>query len=204
MNNFRFLKSIFFFFPCFQAFASWLIYFLFPPHFSSHVLLRTTVVDTGVGISDEIKAKLFKPFIQGSSPNDPTRGTGLGLAICRRLCNSCNFKSVPQKGSEFWFDILVTLEANSTAEQEALPAEQNNYFFADLSLFDVKVINEPNSTPHILEGKTVLIVDDSDISQRFTAKALERMGCTKIVRAMKGEKAIEMVLFFFSSSSSFF
>ena len=162
------------------------------------MILRTIVVDTGVGISDEIKAKLFKPFIQGSSssPDDPTRGTGLGLAICRRLCNSCNFKSMPQKGSEFWFDILVTLEANNATEQEALPAEQNNYFFADLSLFDVKVINEPNSTPLILEGKTVLIVDDSDISQKFTAKALERMGCTKIVRAMKGEKAMEMVFYF--------
>jgi PAS domain S-box-containing protein len=39
-----------------------------------------TVADTGVGIRDDIKDKLFSPLF-----TDKAKGTGLGLAVCRRI-----------------------------------------------------------------------------------------------------------------------
>ncbi len=45
--------------------------------------LQISLTDSGVGIPDEIKSHMFKPFVTGSA-----RGTGLGLAITQRIINA--------------------------------------------------------------------------------------------------------------------
>ncbi|WP_193101113.1 hybrid sensor histidine kinase/response regulator [Burkholderia sp. Z1] len=53
--------------------------------------LEISVVDSGIGIPDELKARLFQPFTQGNSNRlAQARGTGLGLSICSRLCALMN------------------------------------------------------------------------------------------------------------------
>ncbi|MBN2291119.1 MAG: DUF3365 domain-containing protein [Pirellulales bacterium] len=71
-----------------------------PPH------LRFDVIDTGMGITPEQAAKLFKPFSQGdSSTSREHGGTGLGLAISKRLAKmlggDISLSSVPNEGSTF-------------------------------------------------------------------------------------------------------
>ncbi len=49
---------------------------------SEHVVLR--VIDSGIGISDEVEEKLFQPFFTTKGVG---QGTGLGLSICKSILN---------------------------------------------------------------------------------------------------------------------
>ncbi|MBI9069721.1 MAG: HAMP domain-containing histidine kinase [Salinivirgaceae bacterium] len=77
-------------------------------------LLRLSVLDTGIGISDEDKLRLFEPFQQiDSSLTKQKGGTGLGLYLCRKLMQMLGGKiyvdSKPGKGSVFYFDLPIKI-----------------------------------------------------------------------------------------------
>ena len=72
--------------------------------------LRFAVEDTGIGISPEMRSRLFMPFEQGAeAAARQAGGTGLGLAICRQLVESMDgaigVDSAPGAGSTFWFEL---------------------------------------------------------------------------------------------------
>ena len=53
--------------------------------------VHLTVADSGIGIPDELRQRLFRPFTQGDvSRLAQARGTGLGLSICARLARLMN------------------------------------------------------------------------------------------------------------------
>ncbi len=77
-------------------------------------MLRIAVVDTGCGIADADKEKIFEKFRQADgSITRETTGSGLGLAISKELANmlagSIGLESQIGVGSTFWLDIPVTL-----------------------------------------------------------------------------------------------
>ena len=74
--------------------------------------LLISVEDTGIGITDDQKLRLFRSFEQADS--DTSRrfgGTGLGLAISKRIVELMGgdiwVESVPDQGSKFCFTILL-------------------------------------------------------------------------------------------------
>ncbi len=75
-----------------------------------HMEFTFHVTDTGIGIKDEDKSKLFESFQQlDSKRNRSVEGTGLGLVISRRLVSAMGgtmgVESEYGKGSDFWFTI---------------------------------------------------------------------------------------------------
>jgi signal transduction histidine kinase len=80
-----------------------------------HVTVRTRdagafvhveVEDTGPGVPEAIRTKLFQPFVRGT---DAVPGAGLGLATVKRLAERhggrVGYESTPGSGSLFWFEL---------------------------------------------------------------------------------------------------
>lgn len=107
-------------------------------------MIRFSIRDSGIGISEEARGRLFTSFSQAD--NSTTRkygGTGLGLAICKRLADmmggSIGVNSNPGEGSTFWFTAqlgLSELKSNSHSSADLMP---------------------------LLAGKRLLIVEDNDM-----------------------------------------
>ncbi|WP_137010064.1 PAS domain-containing hybrid sensor histidine kinase/response regulator [Aquitalea aquatilis] len=93
------------------------------------IQLRLCVKDTGIGLTEQAKNRLFQPFSQAdSSTTRKYGGTGLGLAICKRLAEamggSVGLDSTPDVGSEFWVSIpLQATGSDSCLHATATPSQ---------------------------------------------------------------------------------
>ena len=77
-------------------------------HFSTLERIRFFVEDTGIGIPEDKKAKIFESFVK---LNTFVQGTGLGLQISKEIVTCLGgligVESEPGEGSMFWFEIPV-------------------------------------------------------------------------------------------------
>ncbi len=133
------------------------------------VVLRFSVKDTGIGISQEQISRLFQAFSQADgSTTRRYGGTGLGLAICRRLVNlmggEISVDSDYGKGSTFTF----------TATLGHKVGEQEKKYQPSVELKDMNV----------------MVVDDSVTSQQILKNALESFSF-RVTTVSSGQQAIE-------------
>ncbi len=134
------------------------------------VLLRVEVRDTGIGVSDAAKNKLFEAFSQQDSSSVRVYGgTGLGLAISKRLAEmmggSIGFSSTEGVGSSFWFTLPVGV---APQEQDSLRAPI-----------------EPS-------GRRALIVDASESWRRLLSEQLSAWGMRSATEA-SGDRALALL-----------
>ncbi len=91
----------------------------------THLMLKVSVTDQGIGLSTEQQNDLFKPFSQTDGSNSREQGgTGLGLAICKGLVERMNgeigVESKLDEGSTFWFTARLGIDKKQLI-QYALP-----------------------------------------------------------------------------------
>ena len=90
--------------------------------------IEFSVIDTGIGMSDSAREKLFNRFMQAdSSTTRRFGGTGLGLAICRQLVSlmggEIGAESEEGKGSRFWFRVPLEVRSGDRREADELIAQ---------------------------------------------------------------------------------
>ena len=134
------------------------------------VKLRFSVSDTGIGIPEDKKDRLFKSFSQvDGSTTRLYGGTGLGLAISKRLSEMMGgriwFESEEKKGTTFYFEVQLKLSKVKPSTAVEIPKD-------------------------ILRGKKALIVDDNDTNRTILISNLEDW-YMKVVEAASGEQALE-------------
>jgi len=119
-----------------------------PDRDGERLLLRFSVSDTGVGIADEVAARLFHPFEQGDdSTTRRHSGVGLGLVISRRLVELLGGEigviSMPGHGSEFWFVLPLKIAEHPVPSAPdippATPAAANSLALEDIPGLDSKL-----------------------------------------------------------------
>jgi two-component system sensor histidine kinase RpfC len=86
--------------------------------------IRFEVTDTGIGIAEESREKIFQSFTQADETIvDRFGGTGLGLAIVKQLVErqggTIGVDSVPGEGSTFWFELAYQIR--SIENERAIP-----------------------------------------------------------------------------------
>ncbi|MDF9797701.1 PAS domain S-box-containing protein [Catalinimonas alkaloidigena] len=140
------------------------------------LILKVSVTDTGIGISESAQKELFQNFNQvDSSVTKKYKGTGLGLSISKQLAalmnGSIGLHSKPGFGSTFWFTFKAS-EAD-IPEQDEPDREGAEDYLQKLK-------------PHIL------LVDDNLVNRKVSSKILEKSHCLVTV-ADSGKKAIELV-----------
>jgi signal transduction histidine kinase/DNA-binding response OmpR family regulator len=90
--------------------------------------IRIAIQDTGIGIAESDKAKIFEEFHQVNNPNRQTKsGTGLGLAITRRLVTllggEIEVESQIDEGATFIVTLPTEIESSQSPASEIAPQE---------------------------------------------------------------------------------
>ncbi len=131
--------------------------------------IKISVIDDGIGISEDKIAGLFDEFTQADvSTTRKYGGTGLGLSISRRFCRmmggDISVASEVGKGSVFAIDIPATvdaLEAGRIAVAEEQPETQ-----------PAVEVRDAVST----DGSLVLVIEDDADARRLLGRTLEKEG----------------------------
>ena len=138
------------------------------------VLLKFTITDTGIGISQEQQSQIFNEFSQAnSSTSREFGGTGLGLSIVKKLVElqggSVTIVSEEEKGSSFIFEIL--------------------YPHKKISESNISIFND--SLDFNLGGLNLLLVEDNPVNQLVVTDLLSEVGA-EVELAVNGQEAINL------------
>ncbi|MFD2166116.1 response regulator [Thalassotalea euphylliae] len=136
-------------------------------------ILRFSVIDSGIGMTDAQQQKLFQSFSQAdTSTTRKYGGTGLGLTISKRLAQMMGgdiwVESERGKGSKFHFTVKLGLQD-----------EKPSYISSSLDWSEIHTLS-------------VLIVDDNATANEIMSNLLHSFGFN-VVAVNSGQKAVDVI-----------
>jgi CheY-like chemotaxis protein len=137
--------------------------------------VRISVTDTGMGISEGSRSRLFIPF-ERLDTTTIVEGVGLGLALSRMLTEamggSIGVESVPGEGSTFWIEL---------AGAEPVAVE--------------RLSDELHPVLAVRPGqreRSLLYIEDTDANVRLVEEILTRRPSIKLLPAMIGSLGLDL------------
>ena len=143
-----------------------------------YMIVRTSVSDTGIGMSRDYLTKIFDAFTrERNTTKSKITGSGLGMSIVKKyvdlLGGTIDVESEFGKGSTF----TVTLK----------------YRIAYESYYVKNNAENPETCSEILEGKNILLAEDNDLNAEIAEVILERAGL-KIERVEDGIQCVNRIM----------
>jgi len=130
--------------------------------FNNKTLIK--VEDSGIGISDEFKAKIFKPYSQEETGYSRSyEGVGLGLSLVKKLVelNNAQILVESKKGSGSCFSIILNSLNNENKNEKTVIMNTNeNYSESE------EILNE--------EKQIILAVEDDKASRDYLGFVLKK------------------------------
>lgn len=141
--------------------------------------VRIYVKDSGIGIPEEKKHRIFSRF---EKLDTFAQGTGLGLSICKAIADATGgevgFKSKANVGSEFWYIGYTDVEYIESSE------------IADEDLYNNNTERPSADSSVKIKDLNILIAEDNDSNYLLIKKLLKD---NQLTRAITGVEAIEKI-----------
>jgi two-component system, sensor histidine kinase and response regulator len=147
---------------------------------NNDIELLFKIRDTGIGIPDEKKGKLFKPFSQvDASTERKYGGSGLGLVISKKIVEMMSgqigVESMENKGSTFWFSVILGKDLN-----------KENYVYQKFNNLNILVIDD---NTNILKSMKYYL-------NNFGCNVFEANGVDQAINFLKNSKELNKKLDF--------
>ncbi|MEX2571340.1 MAG: ATP-binding protein [Gemmatimonadota bacterium] len=142
---------------------------------SSAGILRISIADTGVGISEGAMERMFTPFERLDADRTGIEGTGLGLSLSKGLVEAMSGQmgvtSRPGHGSTFWVELpqAATLQPDHSA-----PADRGVR-----SQFDGG-------------GRTIVYIEDNLSNVQLVERLFQRHSNIRLIAAMQGRIGLDL------------
>lgn len=139
--------------------------------------VRLYVKDTGIGIPDEKKNRIFGRF---EKLDTFAQGTGLGLSICKAIANATKgevgFESKENEGSEFWYIGITEVEFIEKSQDFEVEEKTES------------IAQHPATRPVNIKNLKILVAEDNDSNFLLIQKILRHCHLT---RAINGVEAVK-------------